>query len=60
MLPFGYNELTEVEIYRFTDYDFFAVGFVIVGDDKSNLENIKTIKYSGKSKKIAAELITQF
>ena len=36
------------------------IGFVIVGDDKSNLENIKTIKYSGKSKKIAAELITQF
>ena len=31
VLPFGYNELTEVEIYRFTDYDFFAVGFVIVG-----------------------------
>ena len=36
------------------------IGFVIVGDDKSNLENIKTIKYSGKSKKTAAELITQF
>ena len=35
------------------------IGFVIVGDDKSNLENIKTIKYSGKSKKIAAELISQ-
>tara|TARA_B110000008_G_C16625873_1_gene426449 strand:+ start:88 stop:537 length:450 start_codon:yes stop_codon:yes gene_type:complete len=35
------------------------IGFVIVGDDKSNLENIKTIKYSGKSKKIATELISQ-
>ena len=35
------------------------IGFVIVGDDKSNLENIKTIRYSGKSKKIAAELISQ-
>jgi drug/metabolite transporter (DMT)-like permease len=31
VLPFGYNELTQVEIYRFTNYDFFAVGFVIVG-----------------------------
>ena len=35
------------------------IGFVIVGDDKSNLEAIKSIRYSGKSKKIAAELINQ-
>ena len=33
------------------------IGFVVVGNDKSNLENIKKIKYQGKSKKIAAELI---
>ena len=33
------------------------IGFVIVGDDKSNLDDIKKIKYSGKSKKIAQELI---
>ena len=33
------------------------IGFVIVGKDKSNLESIKKIKYQGKSKKIAEELI---
>ena len=35
------------------------IGFVIVGDDKSNLDTIKSIRYSGKSKKIATELINQ-
>jgi pseudoazurin len=34
------------------------IGFVVVGNDKSNLEQIKKIKYMGKSKKIALELIT--
>jgi len=33
------------------------IGFVIVGDDKSNLNAIKIIKYSGKSKKLAPDLI---
>tara|TARA_B100000029_G_scaffold368191_1_gene361713 strand:+ start:354 stop:779 length:426 start_codon:yes stop_codon:yes gene_type:complete len=33
------------------------IGFIIVGKDKSNLESIKKIKYQGKSKKIAEELI---
>ena len=33
------------------------IGFIIVGDDKSNLDAIKAIKYSGKSKKIAPDLI---
>ena len=33
------------------------IGFVIVGNDKSNLDAIKTIKYMGKSKKIAPEII---
>ena len=33
------------------------IGFVIVGNDKSNLEAVKKIKYLGKSKKIAGELI---
>ena len=27
------------------------IGFIVVGDDKSNLEAIKTIRFSGKSKK---------
>ena len=35
------------------------IGFVVVGDDKSNLENIKKIRYSSKSKKIAPDLINQ-
>ena len=36
------------------------IGFVIVGDDKSNLDDIKKIKYLVKSKKIAGELISSF
>ena len=34
------------------------IGFVVVGNDKSNIEEIKKIKFVGKSKKIAAELIS--
>jgi len=34
------------------------IGFVIVGNDKSNLDAVKKIKFMGKSKKIALELIT--
>ena len=33
------------------------IGFVIVGNDKSNLDSIKKIKFMGKSKKTALELI---
>ena len=33
------------------------IGFVVVGDDKSNLDAIKAIRFMGKSKKIAPELI---
>ena len=33
------------------------IGFVVVGDDKSNLDAIKEVKFSGKSKKIAPDLI---
>ena len=33
------------------------IGFVIVGNDKSNLEAIKKIKFYGKSKKISEDLI---
>ena len=33
------------------------IGFVVVGGDKSNLEGIKNINFSGKSKKIAPDLI---
>ena len=34
------------------------IGFVVVGNDKSNLESIKLIKFMGKSKKIAQDLIS--
>ena len=33
------------------------IGFVVVGGDKSNLDAIKKIRYSAKSKKIAPDLI---
>ena len=33
------------------------IGFVVVGDNKSNLENIKKLKFMAKSKKIAPNLI---
>ncbi len=60
---------TDVE-YKFTIPGIYAywctphksmgmIGFVVVGNDKSNLETIKSIKFSGKSKKLAAELINQ-
>ena len=35
------------------------IGCVVVGDDKSNIENIKKIRYSSKSKKLAPDLISQ-
>ena len=34
------------------------IGFIIVGNDKSNLDSVKNIKYMGKSKKIALKLIS--
>ena len=34
------------------------VGFIVVGNDKSNLEEIKKLKFYGKSTKIAETLIT--
>ena len=35
------------------------IGFVIVGNDISNLDSIKSIKYLGKSKKTSKALIAQ-
>ena len=60
-----YNVDTE---YKFTIPGIYAywctphkgmgmIGFVVVGDDKSNLDAIKAIRFMGKSKKIASELI---
>ena len=55
-------------VYKFTVPGIYAywctphknmgmIGFVVVGGDKSNLENIKKIRFSAKSKKIAPDLI---
>ena len=33
------------------------IGYVVVGGNKSNLDAVKKIKYMGKSKKIALELV---
>ena len=60
-----FNQDTE---YKFTVPGIYAywctphknmgmIGFVVVGGDKSNLENIKKIRFSAKSKKIAPDLI---
>ena len=35
------------------------IGFIIVGEDLSNLDSIKKVKFIGKSKKIAAPLISE-
>lgn len=35
------------------------IGFVVVGGDKSNIEAIKSLKFFGKSKKIAPDLISK-
>ena len=33
------------------------IGFVVVGDNKSNIDAIKAIRFTGKSKKLAPDLI---
>ena len=35
------------------------IGFVVVGNDYSNIESIKSVKYIGKSKKVAEALISE-
>ena len=60
-----YNKDTE---YKFTIPGIYAywctphknmgmIGFVVVGEDKSNLDQIKKLRFSAKSKKIAPDLI---
>ena len=62
------SKLSKDTEYKFTIPGIYAywctphkgmgmIGFVVVGNDKSNLDDIKKIKYLGKSKKIAEELI---
>ena len=56
--------------YKFTTPGIYAywcsphksmgmIGFVVVGGDKSNLDAIKKIRFSARSKKIAPDLINQ-
>tara|TARA_A100001011_G_C14137015_1_gene768063 strand:- start:475 stop:927 length:453 start_codon:yes stop_codon:yes gene_type:complete len=60
-----FNKDTE---YKFTIPGIYAywctphksmgmIGFVVVGNDKSNIDAIKSIRFMGRSKKIAPELI---
>ena len=35
------------------------IGFVVVGNDKSNLSDIKKVNFAGKSKKLAKKLIEE-
>ena len=64
------SKLSKDTEYKFTIPGIYAywctphkgmgmIGFVIVGNDLSNMDSIAKIKYSGKSKKIAKELISQ-
>ena len=52
-------EITGIYAYWCTPHKGMGmIGFIVVGNDKSNLEAIKKLKYLGKSKKIAEELIS--
>ncbi len=64
------SKLNEDVSYEFTIPGIYAywctphkslgmIGFVIVGDDKSNLDMIKEIRFFGQSKKLAQALIDQ-
>ena len=64
------SKLSKDTEYKFTVPGIYAywctphksmgmIGFVIVGNDLSNMESIIKVKYSGKAKKIAKELIGQ-
>ena len=64
------SKLSKDTEYKFTIPGIYAywctphksmgmIGFVVVGNDLSNMESIIKIKYSGKTKKIAKELISQ-
>ena len=47
-----------VYLYQCTPHKAMGmIGLVIVGNDKSNLEDIKALKYKGMSKKFAKQLI---
>lgn len=39
-------------------YGMGMIGFVVVGNDLSNLEQVKAIKYPGRAKKVAKEVLS--
>ena len=49
--------MTSKDLSIFNSLRPFSIGFVVVGNDKSNLADIKKIKFVAKSKKIASDLI---
>ena len=49
--------MTSKDLSIFNSLRPFSIGFVVVGDNKSNLDDIKKIRYVAKSKKIAPDLI---
>ena len=64
------SKLSKDTEYKFTIPGIYAywctphksmgmIGFVVVGNDLSNMDSIIKVKYSGKSKKLAKELISQ-
>jgi pseudoazurin len=64
------SKLSKDTEYKFTIPGIYAywctphksmgmIGFVVVGNDLSNMDSIIKVKYSGKSKKVAKELISQ-
>ena len=64
------SKLSQDTKYTFTTLGIYAywctphkgmgmIGFIVVGDNKSNLDLIKQVKYFGKSKKVAKSLISQ-
>jgi len=64
------SKLSEDTEYTFTVPGIYAywctphksmgmIGFVVVGNDLSNMDSIIKVKYFGKSKKVSKELISQ-
>ena len=51
-------EIPGIYLYICTPHKAMGmIGLVVVGDDKSNIDKIKSIRFVGKSKQIATELI---
>ena len=50
-----------IDAYKCTaHFTMGMIGFVIVGDDMSNLEQIKAVKFPGMAKKVAEAAFSEF